>query len=320
MTDTSLGDAPMKRPPEKRPPDDLRGAFHEEADDTAYPDVEALVTGGRRRVLASRRRRLAALCAATAAAVVVVVGVLVTTHSTNLAVQQPAGRGPTTPAPSATPTPTASPTSSPTASHPPGQSAADARVYGIDPAIAALPIGVRVQQPNPAQWPVATTQASTPEGLWLVSYPYGFQGVDLAAHPQLTEYGELLLMTSDRGRILSVYPFRGVPPQWLLVTPQAVYCGRQGDGGLPYSMVCRVDRSTGSLNVTVFSVPADVRSNVGEPPVLAGRPGSWRLDSRSPTADLQHQPRITADGLLFAADPNVPGGGKSLLLDPVTLK
>ncbi len=301
----------------KRLPDDLRGGFHEEANDTAYPDVEALVTGAQRRVVASRRRRLAALCAATAAAVVV--GVLVTTQSTHLAVQQPAGRGATTSAPSATPTPTASPTSSPTASQPPSQSAGDARAHGIEAAIAALPIGVRVVQLNPAEWPVATTQASTPEGLWLLSFPYAFEGVDLAAHPQLTEYGELLLMSPDRSQILSAYPFRDVPPQWLLVTPQAVYCGRQGDGGLPYSMVCRVDRSTGLLNVTVFSVPADVRSNAGEPPVLAGRPGSWRLDSHSPTADLQHRPRITADGLLFDPYPN-QAGSRPLLLDPLTLR
>ena len=29
---------------------------------------------------------------------------------------------------------------------------------------------------------------------------------------------------------------------------------------------------------------------------------------------------MIADGLEFNADPNVPGGGKSLLLDPVSLK
>jgi len=300
-----------------RPPDDLRGEFHEEAHDTAYPDVEALVTSARRRVVASRRRRLAALCAATAAAAVV--GVLVTTQSTHLAVQQPAGRGATTPAPSATPTPTVS--------KPPSQSAGDARAYGIDPAIAALPIGVRVWPPPPDIWPVATTKSSTPEGLWLVSHPGAFEGADLAAHPQLTDYGELLLLTPDRGRILRAYPFLGVPPQWLLVTPQAVYCGRQGDGGLPNSMVCRVDRSTGALTVVVFPSPDDfatdappVPEGLSAPRALAGRPGSWRLAGSLTSAFLQRVPRLTANGLLFAPDPNVPGGGKSLLLDPVTLK
>lgn len=165
----------------------------------------------------------------------------------------------------------------------------------------ALPIAVRVQQLDPASWPVATSQASTSEGLWLVSEPGGF-GADDAEHPELAEYGELLLLTPDRGRILRAYPFRGVPPQWLLVTPKAVSCGRSGDGGLPDSMVCRVDRCTGALSVAVFSSPTD--SGFGKPQPLAGRPGSWRLDGSHPAADLQHVPKLTVDGLLFARDPN----------------
>ena len=114
------------------------------------------------------------------------------------------------------------------------------------------------------------------------------------------------------------YPFRGVPPQWLLVTPQAVYCGRQGDGGLPDSMVCRVDRSTGALTVVVFQSPMD--SGFGESQALAGRPGRWRLGGSNPLAELQHVPTLTADGLVFAPYPNEPGGGRPLQLDPVTLK
>ena len=253
----------------KRTLDDLRGALHDEADASAYPDVDALVAGAWQRVAATRRRRLAVLGAVTVA--LLVVGGMATTRLTHQTLPQPAGKG------------TCGPTANPTPSLPASQSTADALVYGIEAVVAALPIGVRVQQLDTAFWPVATSQAPTPEGLWLVSR------ADVGAHPELAEYGELLLLTPDRTRILSAYPFRGVPPQWLLVTPQAVYCGRQGDGGLPDSMVCRVDRPTGGLTVAVFPSPTD--SSFSEPQALAGRPGTWRLYGTNPsTADLQQIP------------------------------
>jgi len=284
----------------KRTLDDLRGALHDEADGTAYPDVEALVAGARRRVAATRRRRRAALGAATAA--VLVVGGLVITRPSHQALPQPAGPGVSGPATSAAPS----------------QSAADARVYGIDPAVAALPMEVRVRQYVSGNLPVASTEASTPEGLWLVSRAEDSPNYDYGAHPELAQYGELLLLTPDRSRILRAYPFRGVPPQWLLVTPQAVYCGRQGDGALSDEMVCRVDRSTGALTVAVF--PSTTDSAFGDSQSLAGRPGRWRLAGPNPGADFYLPPSLTTDGLVFARDPNRPGGGKPLTLDRVTLK
>ena len=214
--------------------DDLRAALHEAADAAAYPHADSLVAGARRRAVASRRRQLAVLGAVTAA--VLVVGGVAVSRPEHQALPQPAGTGASNPATSLATSSVASPTASPTTSLPASQSAAEARKFGIEPGVAALPIEVRVQQLDVAFWPIATTQASTREGLWLVSQ------ADLRANPQLAaDNGELLLLTPDRTRILSAYPFRGVPPQWLLVTPQAVYCGRQGDGGLPDSMVCRVD-------------------------------------------------------------------------------
>ena len=278
-----------------------------------------------------RVNRLAVLGAVTAA--VLVVGGVAVTRPTQQALPQPAGTGAsapvTSPATSPATSPPTSPATSPAPSLPASQSAAKARIFGIEPVVAALPIGVRVQPLDTASWPVATTQASTPEGLWLVSLPYDSPDYDDAAHPGLlTEYGELLLLSPDRGRILRAYPFRGVPPQWLLVTPKAVYCGRQGDGGLPNSMVCRVDRSTGALTVVVFPTPdvndptgtLTVPEGLGAPQALAGRPGSWRLADFLPSADLQHLPQLTAEGLVFARDPNQPGGGRALRLDPATLK
>jgi len=296
--------------------DDLRGALHEEADAAAYPDVDALVAGARRHVVATRRRRLAVLGAVTAA--VMVVGGVAMTRPTHQALPQPAGTG-------ASGTAT-SPAASPTASLSASQSAADARSFDIDPAVAAAPIGVRVRRADPRLLPLGSVQASTPEGLWLVSDPDQFSA-DISAYPGLAEYGELLLLTPDRSRILSAYPFRGVPPQWLLVTQEAIYCGRQGDGELANSMVCRVDRSTGALTVVVFPSPDDfatdappVLGGLSAPQALAGRPGSWRLAGSLESADLQHVPRLIAGSLLFARDPNQAGGGKSLRMDPVTLR
>lgn len=292
--------------------DDLRGALRNEADAAAYPDVDALVAGAQRRVVASRRRRLAVLGAATAA--LLVVGGVAVTRPTHRALPQPAGMGASSQTSSAEPSPTTRPTAFLRAS----QSTADARAYGIDPAVAALPIGVRVRQYVSGTLPVASTQASTPEGLWLVSRADGDGSADLGAHPELAQYGELLLMAPDRSRILRAYPFRGVPPQWLLVTPEAVYCGRQGDGALSDETVCRVDRSTGALRVAVF--PSTTDSTFGDPQSLAGRLGTWRLAGSNSGADFYLLPSLTADGLLFARDPNRPGGGKPLRLDPVTLK
>ena len=73
--------------------DDLRGALRNEADGTASPDVESLLTGAGRRVAATRRCRLGALSAATAA-LVVVGAVVAGTLSTHQTLPQPAGPGP----------------------------------------------------------------------------------------------------------------------------------------------------------------------------------------------------------------------------------
>jgi len=77
----------------RRTTDDLRDALHDAADGTANPDVESLLTGARRRVAATRRRQLGALSVATAA-LVVAGGVVAGTLSTNQALPQPAGPGP----------------------------------------------------------------------------------------------------------------------------------------------------------------------------------------------------------------------------------
>lgn len=146
---------------------------------------------------------------------------------------------------------------------PPSQSPEDASRDGVVPEVAALPFDRRVQQ---VRWWDGAQRAETTEGVWIVS---GLSQAVLraAGDPpvlgdadgqrsrdfiQVYEYGELLLLDANRTRIKRAFPFSGYPPQSLVVTDDAVYCAKQGDGGLPNSMLCRVDRATFELTVRVF--------------------------------------------------------------------
>jgi hypothetical protein len=139
----------------------------------------------------------------------------------------------------------------------PSQSETDARRDGVLPELAELPIERRVR---------VEAQVEAPEGLWVLSRPSGellgqWVGSCVPTDPQciygrdfiaLSEYGEVLLMDPTGRQILRAYPLPGLPPQTLVITDDAVYCGRQGDGGLPDSMLCRIDRETGEWMVRVF--------------------------------------------------------------------
>ena len=89
------------------------------------------------------------------------------------------------------------------------------------------------------------------------------------------EYGEVLLLSANRSKVLRANPLPGVPPQALLLEQDALYCSRAGDGGLPDSMVCRIDRST--LRSTVRIYP--VEETQDDPPTL---PRWTRADRTAP--------------------------------------
>jgi len=138
----------------------------------------------------------------------------------------------------------------------PSQSVADAQRDGVVPEVAALPIELRVD-------PVFELRAA--EGVWVVSRlhddvwtltdngvlgdPGGQYVADFIDVP---EYGEVLLLDGSSSAIIRAWPLPGLPPQRLILTPEAAYCAKQGDGGLPDSMVCRIDRATGEALVRVF--------------------------------------------------------------------
>lgn len=173
-------------------------------------------------------------------------------------------------------------------SRPASQSAEDATRDGVLPAVAVLPFHVRVEI---QEWD-APTEVVTDEGVWVVSrmntelsrdYSEGC-GIGDVHDPDAqyirdvicdTEYGEVLLLNHDQDRILRAFPLPSAPPQTLLVTDDAVYCARQGDGGLPNSMLCRIDRATGEWMVRLFRYEDDVRDPWPPADVL---PDHWILD------------------------------------------
>lgn len=79
----------------------------------------------------------------------------------------------------------------------------------------------------------------------------GAYGVDFVSP---YEYGELLLL-DEEGGIERAYPMTAFPPNWLLITPEAVYVGKVGDGGLPWSAVGRIDRATLKSHFVISPTP-----------------------------------------------------------------
>lgn len=132
----------------------------------------------------------------------------------------------------------------------PSQSAEDAARDGVLAAVAVLPLELRSK-------PLVAVDSD--EGTWLLSRPSedvheelgdttGDYGIDFISP---FEYGELLLM-SEEGEVEKAYPMPAFPPSWLLTTAEAVYVGRIGDGGLPWSAIGRIDRDTLQAEFIIF--------------------------------------------------------------------
>jgi len=196
----------------------------------------------------------------------------------------------------------------------PSQSRADAERDGVVSALAELPVSLRVD-------PVTTMQADG--GLWVLSRPQG-ETAELAPGCGLgdpdglygrdiicvSEYGEVLLMDPSGERILRAYPLPGLPPSLLLVTEDAVFCGRWGDGALPDSMLCRVDRNTLEWSVRVFPGHQDSAfSDVTDRHI----PANWTIDDPIEDSYIEEM-ELTDAGL------TVNGSGGSRLVDPITLE
>lgn len=167
----------------------------------------------------------------------------------------------------------------------PSQTEADAVRDQVVSALAALPFDVRVHQVDEAFGP---TRVDTNEGTWIISQPLvdsadltdgcilgdpgGIYGLERVC---AYEYAEILLLAHGTGQIIRAYPFPGLAPRSLQATAEALYCIRQGDGGLPDSMLCRIDLATFDATVRVFPSALDSAF----PPFDGWMPSSWVVDA-----------------------------------------
>jgi hypothetical protein len=201
----------------------------------------------------------------------------------------------------------------------PSQSEADAARDQIVPALAALPADVRINQKEEDLGP---TRVDTAEGGWIISQPWagrpaptvpclgdpgGTYGLETVC---IDEYAEILLLDSRSGDILRAYPFPGLGPLSLQATDDSIYCIRQGDGGLPDSMLCRIDLAT--LDATVRVFPSALDSGFSLKPDR-WVPASWTIDDPTDLVLWEHLD-ISADGI------TISGSSGSATVDPDTLE
>ena len=159
------------------------------------------------------------------------------------------------------------------------QPASDASRDGVVAALAALPLQDRV---------AAQAEIPASEGVWVVSRPgpgaeeaaegcrLGPEGGRYPSEMICTfEYGEVLLLDAAHERILRAFPLPALPPDFLAITDDAVFCARNGSGGLPDSMLCRIDRATFEMSVRVF--PSEDESIVAQPCFYP--PAGWTVES-----------------------------------------
>jgi hypothetical protein len=156
------------------------------------------------------------------------------------------------------------------------QSAADAKRDGVFPPVAELPFAQRVDTISTVRidddtWSISRLPARGAERVGCSSPRKDrVYGRDYVCG---SEYGELLQV--DGKRIVRAYPLPSVPPQHIAITEDAVYCARQGDGGLSTSMVCRVDRRTNELVVRLFPSATEPGSFVSGDLIP---PDTWEID------------------------------------------
>lgn len=245
----------------ERDPRDLLQAAAPEID--SDPDIARIERRARRR----RTGRLVAVAAAVAAGAVAVVGVgfgLAGPDDARPVISEVPPTEPVQPESVVEEAHRENPGDDASSTAEPSQSDVEARRDGVVPELAALPFELRVDSSRAAVVPEAQVRIEAEEGVWVVSRPdldqidlgrpvvgdtSGLYGRDFV---DLNLYGEVLLLDADEERILRAYPFPELAPQALAIDDDALYCTRQGDGGAPDSMLCRVDRDSLDVRARVF--------------------------------------------------------------------
>jgi META domain len=183
----------------------------------------------------------------------------------------------------------------------PSQSSGDAARDRVAPNVASMAFGRRVRRIEPVV-DGASVRAEVREGVWMIS---------ASRYEPLPR--EILLLSRDEGTIIRAFPLDPTPPQWLLVTDRAVYCGREGDGAIPDSMLCRIDRRTGELLVHVFR--CDASCDGLRPEDIEDRAGRWTFSVRPAHAAFTHA-RLEGDRLVVSN----ANGSQTLRVDAATLE
>ena len=199
------------------------------------------------------------------------------------------------------------------------QTPSDAARDGVIPGVARLPFDVRVGVVAP-QFAGALTRIVTSEGVWIVSSPDidalgegtlfgdpdGAYGRDFVVG---STYSEVLLLDRSESRIVRAFPIApSAAPGAIAVSPAAVYCHRAADGGEPDSMLCRIDRSTLTMSLRLFSGPGGTSFEGDD----AWLPAGWVIGN---PVDASIVGRLETDGGL-----RVVSADQTFVFDPDTLE
>ncbi len=210
-----------------------------------------------------RRRRLrggaAGLAGATAIAIAVTVSSWPDGPSESLVTDQPPISSTTTTL--APPPSTAEPTTIPDG--PPSQSPEDAMRDSVVAEVAQLSLAARSGELLQVESELGTwaiSRLSRPveeasyidDGCGLGRLPDGAYPTEIIC---TSEYGELLLLDDD-GSIIKAFPMPGARPTWLAVANGTTFVGREGDGGLPDSVLGVISHET--LEGTFLWFPAEI--------------------------------------------------------------